>query len=62
MVKEIEAKGVLGQAYLDLGILHKSKKRTEEAKDCISEAVRIFEQCEAEIYLKRAKEALASLE
>jgi hypothetical protein len=29
---------------------------------CISEAINVFEQCEAEIYLKQAKEALASLE
>jgi len=60
--KEIGAKGVLGQAYLDLGLLHKIKRRNEKARECISEAIKIFEQCEAEVYFKQAKEALASLE
>jgi tetratricopeptide (TPR) repeat protein len=58
MAKEIGAKGVLGRAYLDLGLLHKAKKRTERAKECISKSIQIFEQCEAEIYLKQAREAL----
>ena len=62
VAKEIGAKGILGQVYLDLGLLYKAKKRTEQAMKCISEAINVFEQCEAEIYLKQAKEALASLE
>lgn len=61
VAKEIRAKGTLGQAFLDLGLLHKEKKRTDQARECISEAIRIFEQCEAEIFLKQAKEALASM-
>jgi tetratricopeptide (TPR) repeat protein len=61
VAKEIGAKGMLGTAYLDLGLLHKSKKRIEEAKRCISEAIQLFEQCEMEEFLKQAKEALASL-
>jgi class 3 adenylate cyclase/tetratricopeptide (TPR) repeat protein len=60
--KEVRAKGVLGQAYLDLGLLHKAKKRNEQAKECISEAINIFEQCGAEVYLRQAREALTSLE
>ena len=59
--KEIGAKGILGQAHLDLGLLHKAKKRTAQARECISEAIQIFEECEAEVYLKQAKEDLASL-
>jgi class 3 adenylate cyclase/tetratricopeptide (TPR) repeat protein len=62
VAKEIGAKGILGQAYLDLGLLHKAKGRTDQARECISEAIRLFEQCEAEVYLKQAKEALPSLE
>jgi tetratricopeptide (TPR) repeat protein len=58
---EIGAKLVLGQAYHDLGLLHKAKKRSEKAKECISEAIQIFEQCKAEGYLKEAKEALTTL-
>jgi hypothetical protein len=32
-----------------------------QARECISEAIKVFEQCEAEIFLKQAKEALVSL-
>ncbi len=59
--KEIGAKGVLGQAYLDLGLLHKAKGKKDKARPCIYEAVNLFEQCEAEVYLKHAKEALDKL-
>jgi class 3 adenylate cyclase/tetratricopeptide (TPR) repeat protein len=60
--KEVGDKVSLGQAYLDLGLLHKKKKRTEQARKCILEAMHLFEQCEAEFNLKQASEALASLE
>jgi class 3 adenylate cyclase/tetratricopeptide (TPR) repeat protein len=59
--KEIGAKSVLGQAYLDLGRLHKAKGRLADARTCISQAVQSFQECEAEVYLKQAREALASL-
>jgi len=61
IAKEIEDKWHLGPAYLDLGLLHKAKKRNDRAKECISKAILIFEECEADAYLKQAKEALASL-
>ncbi|UCF82916.1 MAG: AAA family ATPase [Desulfobacteraceae bacterium] len=61
VAKEIGAKGILGGAYYDLGLLHKAKKRIDQARQCISEAIKIFEKCEAEIFLKQAKESLASL-
>jgi class 3 adenylate cyclase/tetratricopeptide (TPR) repeat protein len=61
VAKEIGAKGTMGMAYLDLGLLYKMKGKTEQARKCISEAIQIFEQCEAEGFLKQAKEALASL-
>ncbi len=61
VAKEIGAKGVLGQAYLDLGFLHKTKGKKDKAMECILTAVRLFERCEAEVYLKQAKEALAEL-
>jgi tetratricopeptide (TPR) repeat protein len=59
--KEIGAKGILGQAYLDLGLLHKAKGRLEQARECVSESVKIFEQNEAEAHLKLVKETLTSL-
>jgi len=61
VAKEIGAKGTVGTAYLDLGLLHKAKGRKDQARDCISTAIQIFEQCEVEIYLRQAKEALESL-
>jgi class 3 adenylate cyclase/tetratricopeptide (TPR) repeat protein len=62
VAKEIGAKRILGPAYLDLGLLHKAKGRTEQARECITESIRIFERCEAEVRLKWAKETLASLD
>ena len=61
LAQEIGAKGILGQVTLDLGLLHKIKGRTEEARKCITDAIHLFEECEADVFLKRAKEELASL-
>jgi len=61
VAKGIGANGILGQAYLDLGILHKTKGRIDQARKCISNAIALFEKCEARIFLEQAKEALASL-
>ena len=33
-----------------------------KARECISEAINIFKECEAEIYFNQSEEALASLE
>ncbi len=60
--REIGATGVLCQAYLDLGLLHKAKKRKDQARECITKAIELFEQCEADVYLKQANEALESLQ
>jgi hypothetical protein len=61
LAQEIGAKGLLGQVKLELGLLHKIKGRTDEARKCISDAVRLFEECEADVFLKQAREELASL-
>jgi len=61
MAKKIGAKSLLGQAYLDMGRLRQAKGRTGEARKYMSEAVCIFEQCEADAFLKQAREALAAL-
>jgi tetratricopeptide (TPR) repeat protein len=60
MANEIGAKGLLGLAYLELGALYKAKGRTVQARKYTSEAINTFQQCQAEIYLKQAKETLAS--
>lgn len=36
-------------------------KRPDKAKECIYKVIKVFEQCEAEVYLKHSKKALASL-
>jgi len=59
---EIGAKSISGPVYLDWGLLHKAKKRKDQARECISKAIELFEQCEAEVYLKQANEALESLQ
>jgi tetratricopeptide (TPR) repeat protein len=61
VAENIGAKSFLGPALLDLGLLHKAKKRKDQARESISKAIEVFEACEAELYLKQAKEALASL-
>jgi class 3 adenylate cyclase/tetratricopeptide (TPR) repeat protein len=55
---EIEARDILGRAYLDLGLFHKAKSRNDQAGQCLSRAIEIFEQSEAEVYLKQAQDAL----
>ena len=60
--QEIGAKPMLAQASFDLGLLHKAKGRTEQARECFTESIKIFEHCEMDVFLKQAKEALASLE
>jgi class 3 adenylate cyclase/tetratricopeptide (TPR) repeat protein len=59
--REIGAKGVIAQASLDMGLLRQSKGRTEEARKYITDAIQLFEECEADVFLKQAKEALAAL-
>jgi tetratricopeptide (TPR) repeat protein len=59
--KEIGAKGFLATTYLDLGLYYKAKKRTDQARECISKAIQVFEESEAEVYLAQANEAFESL-
>jgi class 3 adenylate cyclase/tetratricopeptide (TPR) repeat protein len=59
--KEIGAKGMLGRAYMELGLFYKARKKSGPARKCISEAADIFREYEAEVYLKQAKEAMESL-
>jgi tetratricopeptide (TPR) repeat protein len=61
IAKEIGAKGVLAQAYFDMGRLRQTKGKTDEARKYITDAIQLFEECEADVFLKQAKEALASL-
>jgi tetratricopeptide (TPR) repeat protein len=62
IAQEIGAKGLLGDATLDLGRLHIAMQRKDQARECILKAIDLFEQCEIEAPLKEAREVLASLE
>ena len=59
--REVGMKGVMGQTYLDLGILHRAKRRNEKARECLTQAIQCFEECESETFLKKAREVAASL-
>jgi len=59
--KQFQAKGFEGMANLDLGLLHKAKKRNNLAEKYISQAIRIFKQIGAEVRLKKAHEELKLL-
>jgi class 3 adenylate cyclase/tetratricopeptide (TPR) repeat protein len=61
VAEEMGAKTIMGAACLDLGLLYNAMKRKGEANKFISEAVKLFEQCEADGYLKQATDALGSL-
>jgi class 3 adenylate cyclase/tetratricopeptide (TPR) repeat protein len=61
VAREIGANGILGQAYLSLGFLHKANGKRDQARKCLEAAIQVLERCEAEVYLKRAKEALNTL-
>ncbi|MCH7479171.1 MAG: hypothetical protein IIA14_13860, partial [SAR324 cluster bacterium] len=58
---EVEAHGWRAQVLLDLGLLHKAKKRREKARECLAEAEGLFEQVGAEVFLRQTREALAAL-
>jgi len=59
--EEIGAKGILGQAYLDLASLKKKQGKLGEARKLIADAVALFAACEAKPFLKIAREAQQSL-
>ncbi|MBW2031360.1 MAG: hypothetical protein JRJ31_20055, partial [Deltaproteobacteria bacterium] len=58
----IGAKGYLGLACLQLGLLYKARKKTDMAREYLSEAARISEECDAHVYTKQANDALALIE
>ena len=62
IAREIGAKAFLGQGYLGLGQLYGAEGDKEKARQYISEAVPLFEQCEVTTLLAQAKEALAAIQ
>ena len=61
VAEKIGAKGVEGQAYLNLGQLNKAMGKNDQTRHCFSRAIQIFEESEAAVYLDQAKEAMVSL-
>ena len=61
VAKEIGAKSMLGIAYLDLAQVHRQKGRKDRARGSVLKAIEVLEQCDAEFFLKQARELLASL-
>jgi class 3 adenylate cyclase/tetratricopeptide (TPR) repeat protein len=62
IAEEIGANGILGQACLDLALLHNAKKRKQLAVDCLTKSIESFEKCGVDAYLSQAREALASIQ
>jgi tetratricopeptide (TPR) repeat protein len=61
IAEEIGSEVILSQAYFDLALLHRARKRFDKSRSCLEEAMAIFERCGAKIYLERAKQTLVSL-
>ncbi len=60
--EEIGAQGMLGHSYYHLGLLHKLRGDEQKVRDTITKAIYYLEKCQAETYLGKAKEVLASLQ
>ncbi|RPI76653.1 MAG: tetratricopeptide repeat protein, partial [Desulfobacteraceae bacterium] len=56
--EEIGARGIAGQAYLDLGVLYLKKGNTLRAGQYFRQALPIFEENHSKIYLSQAKRFL----
>ncbi|UCF90222.1 MAG: AAA family ATPase [Desulfobacterales bacterium] len=59
--QEIGARGTLGRAYLSWGFWSRQKGNHEAARRYFTRAIQYFRQCRADVYLKQAQDALASL-
>ena len=61
LADEIGAKNFKGQALFDLGRLYRHKKRKEEAREFLMQAIEVFEVCGIETYKRQAEKVLSSL-
>ena len=60
--QKVGARAMEGQAHLGLGTLYNSTGLKDKARDCFLSAIKLFEGCEAETFLRKTREALSSLE
>ena len=61
MSEKIDAIGYLGKAHLHLGMLYKIKRRKKEALHHFNEAIPIFQEIGAYVFIKNAEEELGAL-
>ena len=61
MGAEKDAIGLVAQANLELGILYKHQKRYNDAHRNLKEAIQIFNEIGASVFLDQAKDELAGL-
>jgi class 3 adenylate cyclase/tetratricopeptide (TPR) repeat protein len=61
LARQTGARGFLGQPCLQLGVLFKLRGRRAKAKEYVSEAIRVFEECGFEAHLNHARELLDTL-
>ena len=59
--RSIDTPGHLARSLLGLGALHKTRKRTEEARACFTEALEVAEQVRDDNIAMKAKEALTAI-
>jgi len=50
--------GYIGHARGALGRIHQAKGKKDKARECFSEAARIFEECQAHTLLQQARDEL----
>jgi len=58
---EIGSPGYIGAAKLALGRVYKAKKRNDRARETLTEAAALFEECKAKTMLKQARDEMAAL-
>ena len=61
LCRELGSRWHLGLAYFELGRFYTARKKSNSAHECLSEAVRIFKECDSRFNLKEAEEVLLSL-
>jgi len=61
IAEEIGAKDHLSKCYLALGLLLIAMGEIVKAEGCLSRALALFRECDAELLLKQAQEALSSI-
>jgi hypothetical protein len=61
VAKQTRPKDILDRTHLDFDLLHNAKLKKDQARERVSETVRLFEQCGAKTYMKQTEKALESL-